>query len=201
MTSAPSLKLDPKTVARMLTDDGTMATCLQIIALSAYGEEVYQVDPIELVMRLEEDFEAKLTEDNENKLKAILLATSTDIFYEDAEAFQAIGNTLLNGDPGINAMDPLTIPEMLWAVYEVELNHGPQEVTSSVQRVMDQVMSGEMTDADGDPVMEQDPYAYVWAFMTELHNRLKDQLSSLGVPSEALPPIQTPEMLPQGQAV
>jgi len=182
----------------MLGDDGTLATCLQIIALTAYREEIYQVDPMEIVMRLEEDFNTRLTDDNENKLKAILLATSTDAFYENPEAFRGIGNTLLNGDPGLAQLDPLTIPEVLWAVYEVELNHGPMPFHPGVEAFMEQALNQEMTDPEGEPI-EADPYQYAWDFMQELHTRLKHQLTRLGVPASHLPPIETPHLLHQGQ--
>jgi hypothetical protein len=190
--------LKPETVSRMLADDGTLATCLQIIALAAYGDDIYKVDAMETVMRLEEDFHARLTDDNENKLKAILIATSTDVFYEDPEACRAIGNTLLVGDPGLDQLDPLTIPELLWALYEVELNHGPREVLTGVQALIDQVLEGEMTDPEGDPIQE-DPYQYAWDFVRAMHKRLGDQLADLGVPGEYLPPIHTPTLLHEGQ--
>jgi hypothetical protein len=192
--------LKPETVSRMLADDGTLATCLQIIALAMYGDDIYKVDPMEIVMRLEEDFLTRLTEDNENKLKAIVLATCTDVFYEDPEAFRGIGNTLLVGDPGLNQLDPLTIPEVLWALYEVELNHGPREFLAGVQAVVDRVLESEMTDPEGDPVQE-DPFQYAWDFVHEMHKRLSHQLTELGVPRAHLPPIQTPNLLQEAQTV
>jgi hypothetical protein len=190
--------LDPKAVSRLLADDGTLATPLQVIALTVYGPEIYEVDPMEIVLRLEEDFHVKLTETIENKLKSILLATSTDIFYEDPQAFTSICNTLINGDPGLDNFDPLTIPEVLWGIYEVELNHGPHEVHPGVQSLIGSVLEEEMTDSEGGPV-ESDPYQYAWDFMNELHSRLRRQLGDLGVPEGLLPPIKTPEMLAQEQ--
>ncbi len=190
--------LDPKVVTRMLGDDGTLATPIQIIALAAYGADIYEVDPMEVVLRLEEDFHVKLTEDIENRLKAILLVTSTDIFFEDGHAFTSVCNTLINGDPGLDNFDPLTIPEILWGVYEVELNHGPMTFHPGVQNVMDSILGGEMTDSEGAPV-DVDPFQYAWDFMNEMHTRLKHQLSELGVPGDYLPPIETPQMLPEAQ--
>lgn len=192
------LKLDPKTVFRLLTDDGTLATTLQIIALAAYGPEIYQVDAMEVVLELESQFNCRMTEDVENRLKAILLATCTDIFFEDPDAFVSIGNTLVNGDPGLNQLDPLTIPEALWSIFEVELNHGPRELLPPVQNVLDRVLEGEMTDSEGTPV-EGDPYQYAWDFAQALHTRLKHQLTELGVPGEYLPPIHTPTLLHEAQ--
>jgi hypothetical protein len=185
--------LKPETVSRMLADDGTLATCLQIIALAAYGDDIYKVDAMEIVMRLEEDFHTRLTDDNENKLKAILIATCTDVFYEDPEACRGIGNTLLVGDPGLDQLDPLTIPELMFATYEVELNHGPGEFLPGVMALIESVMEGEMTDPEGNPV-DADPHDYVWQFLEEMHKRLKNQLLDLGVDGSLIPDIHTPHL-------
>ena len=185
--------VDRRVIARLIGDDGTLATVLQIICLTLYGEEIYQVDPLEIISRLEEDCGTRVTDHNENRLKAMFLATSTEAFYDEPEAFYAIGNTLLNGDPGIDEMDPLTIPELSWAIYEVALNHGDRDFTPSVQTLVDAVMQGEMTDSSGTAIAEE-PNDYIWAFLRKMHSRLEHQLKELGVPSEYLPRIELPDM-------
>ena len=191
------LKLDPKVVYRLISDDGTFATVLHIICMVAYGEEIYQVDPLELLIRLEEDFGVRVTDDNENKLKAILIGTSTDIFYEEPEGFRSICETLTNGDPGIEVMDTLTISEVAWALYEIELSHGPGEFRPEVLRIIEQVISSEAIDPeDGTDV---DPYEYIWAYIKEVHQTLTGQLIELGIPPSDIPSPETPAILTPGQ--
>ena len=185
--------LDPKVVYRLLADDGTFATCLQIVCLASYGPEIYQVDPLELILRLEEDFHVRVTDSNENKLKAILLATQTDIFYENPEAFRGTCETLTNGDPGIFTLDQLTVAEVFIALYEVELNHGPGEFSPQVQVIIDQVISLEADDPA--EATSDDPSEYVWAYLRDQHEELKNQLISLGVDPADLPPMDIPERL------
>lgn len=172
----------------MLSDDGTFATCLQIICLAAYGEEIYQVDPLELLLRLEEDFNVRVTQANENKLKAILLATETDIFYDVPEAFRGTCETLTNGDPGLEIMDDLTVPEVLWGVYEVELNHGPNPMSPPVQALLDRTIADEGDDSEVSG--SDDPFNHVWAYLNDRRMDLGEQLSDLGIDPSQLPPIQ-----------
>lgn len=185
--------LDPKVVYRMLSDDGTFATCLQIICLAAYGEAIYQEDPLEILLRLEEDFHVRVTTSNENKLKAILLVTATDIFYENPEAFRGTCETLTNGDPGIDLMDDLTVPEIMLALYEVELNHGPRELSPAVMAVVERVIQKEAVDLETQS--SGDPMQYVWDYLQEQHDLLLAQLTELGIATEDLPPMDSPEPL------
>lgn len=180
--------LDPKKVAKLLLDDATLATILHIICLGCYGEEIYQVDPIELYARLEDDFGAKLTEANENKLQAILTATATDLFYETPDAFRSICNALSAGDPGIDGLDDLTVPEILWGLYEVELNREPTEMNPAIANLI----ATEIAEEAQDPDFAEDPTAYVHGFMADRHQDLVQQMAELGV-HHAPPPIKPPE--------
>lgn len=181
--------LDPKVVYRLLADDGTFATCLQIICLAAYGPEIYQVDPLELILRLEEDFSVHVADGNENKLKAILLATQTDIFYENPEAFRGTCETLTNGDPGLEVVEILTIAEACWGLYEVELNHGAQELSPRCQAVLDRTIASEGLDPEESDT--QDAFGHVWPYLQERWGDLAGQLQELGVDMADLPPIET----------
>ena len=181
------LRLDEKAVYRALSDDGTFATCLHIICLANYGADIYAWDTLELLRRLEEDFNVRVTDDNENKLNAILMATSTDIFYEDPEAFRGICETLTNGDPGVGMLDTLTLPEAVFGLYEVEVNHGPNVLSPRVQAVLDQAMRTEATDSES---AGADAGDYALAYLEDRRQDLIRQLQELGIPTAGLPPIQ-----------
>jgi hypothetical protein len=177
--------LDKKAVFRLLSDDGTLATVAHIIALSAYGPEIYELDPLEILLRLEEDFNVHVTDPVENKLKAILLATATDLFYENPEAFRSISETLTNGDPGIDLLDTLTLPEAGWAMFEVNLNHGPRDLEPGVQRLLEHVINSEASEMGEGP--EAASFDYVMELMREQHSLLVGQLSELGISSADVP--------------
>lgn len=185
--------LDPKAVYRLLADDGAFATSLHIVLLAAYGPSIYEVDPLELILRLEEDFNVRVTDLNENKIKAILLATATDLFYDNPEAFRGTCETLTNGDPGVEVVEILTIPEVLWGVWEVELNHGATDLSPRVQDILDRVLAAEVLDPEDSGV--DDIYGHVWPYLQERRQDLVNQLVELGVPPTDVPPLETPEPL------
>jgi hypothetical protein len=179
-------QLDPRMVHRLLTDTATFGTVLQVICLIQYGEDIFAADPLDLYARLQDDFGAEMPEDNENKLNAIMMATSTDLFYEDAEAFRGICNSLSEGDPGFLDLDPLTLPEVFWGMFEVELHREPKEVSPAIHRLIQQAMVHEGHDP------EEDPMTVIDGYLQERHCSLQRQLYDLGVSDTALPPIQSP---------
>lgn len=178
--------LNPREVTAALNDAATYATTLHVILLSKYGEDIYEVDPLELYARLQEDFGANLPEANEQRIQAILLATSTDAFYDDIRVFTATCNTLLAGDPGFDDMDDLSVAEIFWGLYEIELNHGESEICTEIQRMIAREVNEEAEDSSG--VEELRPN-YVLREMAEHRKNLRTQLFKIGIRDFELPPI------------
>jgi hypothetical protein len=109
---------DKRLAADLLADTETTATVLHMIILAAYGDEVYgslehniePADPVELWLRIKEDFSVNVPESNENKLNALMLALSTDAFYEDQEKEE---NSLSKAEEFFNFDgDILDLPEL-----------------------------------------------------------------------------------------
>jgi hypothetical protein len=190
MTQLHPKKLDAKSVFLALSDPNTLATTVHIILLSSYGEAIYDTDPIDLYLRLEEDFGVKPTEEIENRINAILMATSTDLFFNDPQAFTAVCETILNGDPGLDVLDPLTLPEIMWGIYEVELNRTPAHMSKSVERIIHEAMETEAGDPETEDLFGSDSYGYLMRFLEEQREVLRTQLENLGLPAVDLPPIQ-----------
>ena len=97
--------IDKKEAFKALSDDATFGTTAHVIALATFGEDIYEMDPLELFMNLEDEYKMELSSEVAEKLQAILLSTTTDAFYEDPTAFRAICNTLIEGDPGFDGFD------------------------------------------------------------------------------------------------
>ena len=74
---------DPKQAFKALADDATFATTAHVIALNTFGDEIYDMDPLELIMALEDEYKMEMSEEVAEKLQAILLATTTSAFFED----------------------------------------------------------------------------------------------------------------------
>lgn len=187
-------KFDVKVVYRLLESPATYATVLHAICLKQYGEDIYDVDPIELYHRLQDDFGVQPCEDNENKLNAILNVMVGDAFYQQLDAFVAICNTFSEGDPGIGLDNDLTVPEIFWGIYEVEVNRLPIKFSRAIEEMIESNLSNE---AD-EPEERQDMFQYVWAYVKEHRHLLKEQLDSLGFEHTELPPAEPNAALQPG---
>lgn len=181
MALPPDFPYDKVACSELLEAPGTLATALHSILISAYGEQAYTADPVELFALLEEDFNCKLSIEAENRINAIFLALTTDAFYTDAEAFESIADALYSGDIG-DAVDglfeQLTMPELLWALYEVELNNDkPTEFSAAVGKLIAEVSQREYS---------ENGFQYADDNLEEMKVDLHVQLKKLGVPPETI---------------
>lgn len=181
-------KIEKKEAFKALSDDATFGTTAHVIALATFGEEVYTMDPLELFMNLEETYKMELSDEVAEKLQALLLATTTDAFYEDATAFRAICNTLVEGDPGFDSFDNLTVPEIMWAIYEVELNHPGGEFSKQVQEIIEKEMEEEVEDLD--ELDEAIKVPYYHRALRQLRDELAEQLELVGFSNHSLPKVE-----------
>lgn len=197
---------DKRLAADFLADTETTATVIHMIILAAYGDEVYgsleqniePADPVELWLRIKEDFSVNVPESNENKVNALMLALSTDAFYEDPLAFISIGNALYSGDLGdlVNgALEDLTMPEMLWSIYEVELNRGDSEGFSiSIDRLIDEIIRNEAE--DNEELEEAEVVPYYEKFVSEMRDDMLVQMRMLGVDESVIKKILKEDLTP-----
>lgn len=197
---------DKRTAGDLLADTETTATVLHLIILSAYGDELYgdeengiaAMDPIELWLRVKEDFSVTVPESNENKINALMVALSTDAFFEDPLAFISICNALYSGDLGDlveGFMEDLTVPEMLWGIYEVELNRGQSETFSnSINRLIDETISAEAE--SNEELEEAEVVPYYERFISDMRDDMLIQMRLLGVSEEIVAKIIRSDLTP-----
>jgi len=176
----PEFPFNVETAAKLLRDDSTFGSVLLTILLAAYGGDVFNKDVVELYADIRDDFNAELTEDCENRLNAILIAISTDDFFEDPEVFRAVCTSLYDGDLGdlvSGQLEDLTLPEILWAVYEVGLlRDDDPEMSPGVLRVLEHELAEEVAE-----MKEEDTEEYYDEFVREAKEDLKQQMLALGV--------------------
>jgi hypothetical protein len=197
---------DKRLAADALGDTETCATVLHMIILAAYGDEVYgslehsieAMDPVELWVRLEEDFSVRIPESNENKVNALMIGISTNAFYDDPLAFNSICNALYSGDLGDlveGFIEDLTVPEMLWGIYEVELNRGDsQDFVPSINQLIDEVIQSEAESNEDLEVEEVIPYYE--KFMGEMRDSMLIQMRTIGVGEEVIAKILKEDITP-----
>jgi hypothetical protein len=173
------MKLNKKEIYKLLESSETYGTVLHAICMTLYGEEIYDIDSVELYARLGDDFGIYPHEDNESKLMAMITAISTPHFYQNVNVFESICKTLTSGDPGVVELgleDP-TLLEILWGAYEVDLNVEPIEYSLRIERLIDKVTKEEAFEegVSVDQIMEHYNQA-----IRDMGNELKHQLLKAG---------------------
>jgi len=106
----------------MLGDLNTYATVLVAIAIDQYGADCFEWEPETLRHSLERDFGKQMPSENVDKLNALMLALSTNLFYVSVEAFINICNALDGAGANFQVYDPADVDEMEWALTEVMMN-------------------------------------------------------------------------------
>ena len=149
-------------------------------------------------MRIKEDFSVNIPESNENKVNALMLALSTEAFYDDPLAFISICNALYSGDLGDlvdGALEDLTMPEMLWGIYEVELNRGDSEgFALPIDRLIDEIIRNEAE--DNEELEEAEVVPYYEKFVAEMRDDMLVQMRMLGVDESVIKKIIKEDLTP-----
>jgi hypothetical protein len=168
--------------AELLRSESTFGSVILAILLDKYGDEVLEKDVLEIYADVREDFDAIIPEEGENRLNAILISMTTDGFYRNPDIFRAVCTCLYDGDLGdlvSGAVEDMTIPELLWAVYEVGLLHPDgMEFSAGVRAVIDREVSQE---AGEEGLSEEEVLPYFQRFVEESKRDLAIQLGILGI--------------------
>jgi hypothetical protein len=181
------MEFDRRVAGRLLSDPETYGSVLFTIALALIGDELFETDPLEIYIRLEEVYRQRIPEQNENRLNAMILAVGTNAFYESLEAFVSIAATLPDGDLGDiidGFMEDLTVPECLWAIFEVELLR--DENTPPFAKSITEFLLNEMQEDGSElPEIEGLREDYI-QYMEESKSELLQQFRELGISEELL---------------
>ncbi len=198
---------DKRAAADALADPETTATVLHMILLAWFGDELHgdpesmiePMDPVECWVRVQEDFHVTVPESNENKINGLMLALGTNAFYDDPLAFVSVCNALYSGELGDlvdGAMEDLTVPEMLWGIYEVELNRGDsEEFVPAINTLIDEMISNEAEDSE--QLEEEDVVPYYEKFVKEMRDDMLLQMKMLGVKDEIIASILKEDLTPK----
>jgi hypothetical protein len=194
---------DIRTSGDLFADPNVAATILHTMILAAYKDEVYgdedtdALDPVELWVRVKEDFRVTVSEENENKLNALMFALSTDAFYDDPLAFTSICMALAQGDLGDlvdGMMEDLTVPEMLWGIYEVELNRDDQpEFSRAILALIDETIA-EQADEIGVDVTDVVP-SYE-RYVAEARDEMFADMRKLGIEEQVIRKLSLVDLTP-----
>ena len=124
----------------LFTEDNHSATALHLACIHCYGVEYldWEVDTVELEIlddlgKKEEDLDPGVFD----RLHALNVALSTELYYTYLESFENITKALSFEEPNFRALTPCTPAEITWAVYEVRFNDStPGTYSGEVQAYM-----------------------------------------------------------------
>ena len=211
MTAGLQFPYDVKAAGALLSDAGTKASVLLTIALAAYGPEqlfgsqdtdlmpgTEAFEPAILFNQLEEDFSVTIPTENENKLNAIMLGVSTDAFYTDLTSFISICNAMDDGELGdlvAGMMEEVTIPEILWASFELLVTRGNSEAdfAPEIEKFIEDTVDSEAEEMgqDGDDAEMEDVAPYYERFLLEEREMMIKQFQQLGISADAVAHLRT----------
>lgn len=120
-------------IQKLLQSGNTLATVINAIIVSNYGEEAYDWDPLTVAMELKDDFEVDVIPEIMDKWCAIQIIMGSDAFFKRIDAFLSICNTLSSGEPFFSAFDPVTVDEAAWAIAEVSMNRDMLEFSPTIK--------------------------------------------------------------------
>lgn len=203
----PDFPYDFEAAREILRDPSASATAKHAVVLAAYPQELYGVeeedipplDPIEIWMNVEEDFRVSLPEQTENKINAMMAAMATDAFYDRVEPFAAICSALYVGDMDDiidQSFHELTLPEMLWGIFEVEINReGSTDFAPAIEQfILRQVHEEAEEQQVGNP---NQLISYNERFVLKLKNDMLQELRSLGIDEALIAKIDRADLTPK----
>lgn len=179
-------------VKKAMVSQDTFATTYRVCFEEMLGENLFtdgsmaEIDTVLLWRLVYDELGVMIPEEGENRLNALVVATQTAGFYTDAEAFGAVCNAFLSGDLPDDidtVLDDLTLPEMLWGIFETGLNRGDdQEASGEVMAAMLAVLEDHAETDDSGEVAAEDPTGAATGFVDSTKQDLIQQLDETGLP-------------------
>lgn len=117
-------------LADYLKDPGIFATSLLVGLLDEFGTEMFEWDPDTLRLEIKSEYGADIPQSNMDKIQALTMVLTTDLFYRNLEAFMHVANSLGHNGADFQAYDPPDVQEMAWALAETALVDPPDKGTS-----------------------------------------------------------------------
>ena len=118
------------TFAGYLKDRGTFATSLLVGLIDEFGTELFEWDPDTLRLELKSEYQVDIPQSNMDKIQALLVVMTTDLFYRNLEAFMHVANSLGHSGADFQSYDPPDVQEISWALAETALVDPPDKNTA-----------------------------------------------------------------------
>lgn len=142
-------------VKSLLESPATMAFTLYLVMHKKYDEEWLGWEPLTVYLELRDEFRAEPATEVMDRLSAIQLVMSTSSFYDDLYAFMGVCNTLADGSPSFDVLDPATVAEMAWAMTEIGLMREHVPFAPTIVDYMKNMLEMEGLDDDPPEILQE----------------------------------------------
>lgn len=175
-------------VHKLLADPETHGLTLLILCLEMYPD-YFDVDFLEILARLHDDFGTHLSQSGENRLQAITVVMVTDEFENEPGVFDSVCKTLYTGDPDVqynaweDETDTMALQELLWGQYEAEVAlDRKMDYSDTVRAYIDVVYTNTWNHSE-------EEYEDIASDLHGEREKLSEELLSLGFGVSGLPEI------------
>jgi len=110
--------------------DTYASTMLISLADMTNGLEFMEWDPDTIRDEVYTETNAKMPQENMDKIMALVMVLTTDSFYRDVDAFIHICNSMAGEGADFKTFDPAEMDEISWAVTELMLNDPKEDEKS-----------------------------------------------------------------------
>ena len=108
-------------IKEALESSETLATVLYLIIRQSFGDDAFFWDPTTIFLELKDEFHANPSTEVIDRIAAVQVIVTSDVFFQDPSAFINITNTLADGSPSFSVFNPAEVEEVAWAVTEVAI--------------------------------------------------------------------------------
>lgn len=108
-------------VKEALESPETLATVLYFIVKETFGDDAFFWDPTTLYLELRDEFGAEPATEVMDRLSAVQVLVTGDVFFQDPSAFINMVNTFADGSPSFSVFNPAESEEIAWTIVEAAL--------------------------------------------------------------------------------
>jgi hypothetical protein len=122
-------ELKRKETAAWWSNPETFATSLLVLLIDEFGTDAMTWEPETIRLEINDKYGVQIPQVNMDKLMGLVVALTTDLFYQSVESFTHIANSLSGSQADFNLWDPVEADEAAWAITEVYINDPPPSRT------------------------------------------------------------------------
>lgn len=196
-------RFNRSSVRKLLGDKEVHPFVLLVIILDYLDEEeqdLSEVNTAVLLKQLEEEYTVNIPEENENRINAVILAVTTDLFFTNVNVMKAITLAFVDGDIGnipdgeeeeVEVADILRASAEMALITDTPLNDILGSFSSSVDKAIGNIIDSESEDPEddeedylpyeeGEQIDSQRVVPYFYKILDDYMEELEEQLYLLG---------------------